>query len=52
MNKDNRKTAYFRHKFSSEKALKNLSIRMQRDDGVIVYLDGKEVARDNMPENA
>jgi WD40 repeat protein len=48
----NRKTAYFRHKFTTDKTIVNLSIRMQRDDGVIIYLDGKEIARDNVSSAA
>lgn len=44
-----RKSAYFRLKFKTEKAFGELVLKCQRDDGVIVYLDGKEVARDNMP---
>ncbi len=44
----NRKTAYFRHTFRSDAAFEHLVISMQRDDGVIVYLDGKEVGRDNI----
>lgn len=43
-----RYTAYFRHRFTTEQPLKNLVLNLQRDDGVIVYLDGVEVARDNM----
>ena len=45
-----RYTAYFRHRFIAKKGFKDLSIKMQRDDGVIVYLDGKMVARDNMKQ--
>jgi len=45
---ENRKTAYFRHKFKTEKGLKDLVLKLQRDDGVIIYLDGKEVGRDNV----
>ncbi len=41
-------TAYFRHRFVTEQPLKDLVLSLQRDDGIIVYLDGVEVARDNM----
>lgn len=41
-------TAYFRHRFTTEQPLKELVLSLQRDDGIIVYLDGVEVARDNM----
>ncbi len=30
----------------------NVIIRVQRDDGVVVYVNGSEVARDNMPAGA
>lgn len=45
---ENRKTGYLRLKFTTKKALKDLVLSLQRDDGVIVYLDGKEVGRDNI----
>jgi hypothetical protein len=44
----NRKSAYFRSKFKTEKGFKDLVLKLQRDDGVIIYLDGKEVGRDNV----
>jgi tetratricopeptide (TPR) repeat protein len=44
------KSAYFRHRFTTDQEHANLELRCQRDDGIIVYLDGKEVARDNMRE--
>ena len=44
------KSAYFRHRFTTGKEHSNLELRCQRDDGIIVYLDGKDVARDNMRE--
>ena len=50
--KENRKTGYLRHKFTTKAAMKDLVISLQRDDGVIVYLDGKEAGRDNMAEGA
>ena len=46
---NHRKSAYFRLKLKTDKAFGDLVLKCQRDDGVIVYLDGKEVARDNMP---
>ena len=44
-------TYYFRKRFTVEdpSALKPLVLRLLRDDGAIVYLNGKEVCRDNMP---
>ena len=45
-------TYYFRHKFAVEDAasLGPLNLRIVRDDGAVVYLNGTEVFRDNMPE--
>jgi alkaline phosphatase len=42
---------YFRHSFSIDNpfAYENLSLRILRDDGAVVYLNGMEVARYNMP---
>jgi hypothetical protein len=45
---ENRKTAYFRLKLKTDKDSDNLVFKCQRDDGIIVYLDGKEVLRDNI----
>ncbi|WP_163133959.1 choice-of-anchor J domain-containing protein [Agarivorans sp. Alg241-V36] len=45
-------TSYFRHDFnfnSSQDVIK-LTLRLLRDDGAIVYLNGSEVVRSNMPE--
>lgn len=44
----NRKTAYLRHSFKTHAAVESLVLRLQRDDGIIVYLDGREVGRDNV----
>ena len=43
-----RKSAYFRHRFTTDQAYDELMISMQRDDAVIVYLDGNEVVRNNV----
>jgi Big-like domain-containing protein len=44
-------TTYFRRAFpvASTAAFTNLSLRVLRDDGAIVYLNGVEVFRSNMP---
>ncbi|MCF8335448.1 MAG: CotH kinase family protein, partial [Bacteroidales bacterium] len=44
-------TTYFRHTFSVEDTskYKKLSIDLLRDDGAVVYLNGEEVIRSNMP---
>jgi hypothetical protein len=44
-------TTYFRHAFtvSSPAAYKMLDLRLLRDDGAVVYLNGQEVVRNNMP---
>jgi tetratricopeptide (TPR) repeat protein len=44
------KAAYFRHRFTTDKPFSNLELRCQRDDGIVVYLDGQEVGRANMNE--
>ncbi|MGK0188092.1 MAG: tetratricopeptide (TPR) repeat protein [Verrucomicrobiales bacterium] len=45
-------TAYFRKKFDVQDLaqINLLAIDLVRDDGAVVYLNGKEVRRDNMPE--
>ena len=44
-------TAYFRTSFdvATPDAIEALKLRLRRDDGAIVYINGKEVVRDNMP---
>ena len=44
-----RRGAWFRHRFTTDKPHSSLELRCQRDDALIVYLDGKEVLRDNLP---
>ncbi|HAM70618.1 MAG TPA: hypothetical protein DCM86_03130 [Verrucomicrobiales bacterium] len=45
-------TSYFRRAFpvSLAMTLTNLELRLLRDDGAVVYLNGTEVLRSNMPE--
>ncbi len=45
-------TTYFRHAFTVESAPADpyLTLRLLCDDGAVVYLDGAEVARANLPE--
>jgi hypothetical protein len=47
-------TSYFRHGFSlfTPVDLATLELRLRRDDGAIVYINGVEVARSNMPAGA
>jgi hypothetical protein len=47
-------TTYFRRTFSvaNPAALSNVELRLLRDDGAVVYLNGVEVARSNMPSGA
>ena len=47
-----RRTYYFRHAFSlaDPQSVKSLQLAVVRDDGVVVYVNGKEVFRDNLPE--
>jgi hypothetical protein len=44
-------TTYFRHTFNvaNPAAFSALTMQLQRDDGAVVYLNGVEVARSNMP---
>jgi hypothetical protein len=44
-------TTYFRHTFSvaNPSAITGLTLRLLRDDGAIVYLNGQEIARSNLP---
>jgi len=45
-------TFYFRHTFTvaDAGAYSNLLVRLRRDDGAVVYLNGVEVFRSNMPK--
>ncbi|MDQ3257026.1 MAG: fibronectin type III domain-containing protein [Acidobacteriota bacterium] len=47
-------TSYFRKKFnvSDPSGITALTLRLLRDDGAVVYLNGKEVWRSNMPSTA
>ncbi len=47
-------TTYFRHTFTIAGAadLRGLSLRLLRDDGARVFLNGSEVRRDNLPSGA
>jgi hypothetical protein len=49
---EHRKTAYLRLKFTTDQEQANLVLKCQRDDGIIVYLDGKEVLRNNLEAGA
>ena len=44
-------TTYFRHMFmvANSDDLQSLTIRLKRDDGAVIYLNGNEIIRDNMP---
>jgi hypothetical protein len=44
-------TTYFRHSFgvTNTAGISNLTVRLLRDDGGVVYLNGVEVFRSNMP---
>ncbi len=47
-------TYYFRHAFNvaNPSAISNLAVRLVRDDGAVVYLNGAEIFRSNMPTGA
>ena len=43
-------TTYFRHAFNvANPSYASLSLELLRDDGAVVYLNGREILRDNMP---
>ncbi len=44
-------TTYFRHHFdiADPAQWENLEIALMRDDGAVVYLNGREILRDNLP---
>jgi hypothetical protein len=44
-------TTYFRHTFTIAdwRAFRTLTVRVRRDDGVIVYLNNRVIVRDNLP---
>ena len=48
------RTAYFRKRFDVQDpgALRDLTLRLRHDDGAVVYLNGREVHRVNMPDGA
>ena len=45
-------TTYLRARFdlAQTNRITGLTFKLQRDDGAVIYLNGKEVVRDNMPE--
>jgi len=47
-------TTYFRHHFRLEDAWRysSLTLRLLRDDGAVVYLNGQELRRSNMPSGS
>ncbi len=47
-------TTYFRHAFSvaNPSAYQSLTLNLRRDDGAVVYLNGVEVFRSNMPSGS
>lgn len=51
---DRNRTAYFRHRFNvaDPAAITRLTVRVIRDDGAVVYLNGAEVFRTGMPEGS
>ncbi len=49
---DKYETTYFRKSFNvaDPTSIRQLTLTMKRDDGAVVYLNGQEVARSNMPD--
>lgn len=42
-------TTYFRKQFNATGNYQSATLRVQRDDGIVVYINGTEVVRDNLP---
>lgn len=42
-------TTYFRRTFTASHGFTSMRLSLRRDDGAVVYLNGSEVARSNMP---
>ena len=44
-------TSYFRHRFSVSdwREFRTLTLRIRRDDGIVIYINNREMRRDNMP---
>lgn len=42
-------TTYFRRRFTTTNGFTSMTLRLRRDDGAVVYVNGTEVARSNMP---
>jgi uncharacterized protein len=45
-------TTYFRTSFVPSRRFTSLALRLRRDDGCVVYINGTEVARSNMPSGS
>lgn len=45
-------TTYFRRTFTASHGYTSMQLSLRRDDGAVVYLNGTEVARSNMPTGA
>lgn len=50
--KEARMTNWFRHEFTCDDPaqIRRLELTLQRDDGLVVYLNGREIVRDNLPQ--
>lgn len=45
-----RLTAWFRHEFTLEKVPSLILLNLRKDDGALVFINGKEVVRDGLPD--
>ena len=47
-------TTYFRHEFNLDSldGIEGMKLSLNRDDGAVVYLNGVEILRSNMPEGS
>jgi len=46
---DKYRTTYFRHTFNIAEPAPSMTIKAKWDDGIVVYLNGNEILRENMP---
>lgn len=48
--RDKRITSWFRHEFTLEKVPATIILNLRRDDGALVFINGKEVVRSGLPD--
>ncbi|MCX7872354.1 MAG: M36 family metallopeptidase [Verrucomicrobiae bacterium] len=45
-------TYYFRNQFTNKETLSAIYLKLRRDDGALIYLNGYEILRDNLPSGS